>query len=159
MSDFELWATACETGLWPAGTFSRAYTANRKAAVEGIIDADPIATCVRQLMSTRGSWTGCADDLLRLSVEGTGKISTADISWPKNPRALAGRLRRAQTFLRVVGIEIAFTREGRAGIRVITIRSCRADTVSTVSTVSENAARPHAGRGAESVVSGLEGAG
>jgi hypothetical protein len=51
MADFELWAAACETGLWPAGTFSRAYAGNRKTAVEGIIDADPIATCVRQLMS------------------------------------------------------------------------------------------------------------
>src|SRR5947209_8624460 len=43
MADFALWATACETGLWPAGTFTRAYIANRKAAIEGIIDVDPIA--------------------------------------------------------------------------------------------------------------------
>jgi hypothetical protein len=57
MADFALWATACETGLWPAGTFTRAYTANRKAAIEGIIDADPIAACVREFMSERNSWT------------------------------------------------------------------------------------------------------
>ena len=37
----------------------------------------------------------------------------------KNPRALAGRLRRAQTSLRTLGIEIAFIREGRAGTRMI----------------------------------------
>src|SRR5271166_2410275 len=37
MADFALWATACETALWPPGTFTRAYTANRKAAIEGII--------------------------------------------------------------------------------------------------------------------------
>ena len=124
MADFALWAAACETSLWPAGTFSRAYAANRKAAIEGIIEADPIATCVRQLMSERSSWTGCAADLLRVSVERTGQtISTASTGWPKNPRALAGRLRRAQTFLRAVGIEIVFSREGRAGDRVITIRS------------------------------------
>src|SRR5262249_31322700 len=43
--------------------------------------------------------------------------------WPKNPAALAGRLRRAQTFLRVLGIEIAFSREGRAGTRTIRISS------------------------------------
>jgi hypothetical protein len=42
MADFALWATACETGLWPANTFTRAYEANRKVAIEGIIDADPI---------------------------------------------------------------------------------------------------------------------
>src|SRR5437762_12844569 len=51
MADFALWATACETGLWRANTFTRAYAANRKATIEGIIDADPIAACVRELMS------------------------------------------------------------------------------------------------------------
>jgi hypothetical protein len=49
MADFALWATACETGLWPANT----YAANRNAAIEGIIDADPIAACVREFMSGR----------------------------------------------------------------------------------------------------------
>ena len=32
MADFALWATACETALWPAGTFTRAYAANRTRA-------------------------------------------------------------------------------------------------------------------------------
>jgi hypothetical protein len=35
-------------------------------------------------------------------------------NWPDSPRALAGRLRRAATFLRKVGMEIGFGREGRA---------------------------------------------
>jgi hypothetical protein len=29
MADFAVWATACEPALWPAGTFARAYAANR----------------------------------------------------------------------------------------------------------------------------------
>ena len=41
MADFALWATACETALWPAGTFARAYAANRRAAIEIIMEADP----------------------------------------------------------------------------------------------------------------------
>src|ERR1700722_9490688 len=40
MADFALWATACETVLWPAGTFTRAYDENRRAAIEGVIEAD-----------------------------------------------------------------------------------------------------------------------
>jgi len=44
-ADFALWGAACETGLRPAGTFSRTYAANHKTAIEGIIDADPIAAC------------------------------------------------------------------------------------------------------------------
>src|SRR5262252_4177690 len=39
MADFALWASACETALWPAGTFARAYAANRRAAIENIIEA------------------------------------------------------------------------------------------------------------------------
>jgi hypothetical protein len=42
MADFPKWATA-----WPARTFARASGANRMAAIEGIIDADPVAACVR----------------------------------------------------------------------------------------------------------------
>jgi hypothetical protein len=122
MADFALWATACETGLWPAGTFARAYASSRKAAIQRIIDADPIATCVRQLMSEHSSWTGCAADLLRVGIEGRNQ-SSYSANWPRNPRALAGRLRRAQTFLRAIGIEIAFGREGRAGNRIISIQS------------------------------------
>jgi len=137
MADFALWATACETGLWPAGTFTRAYAANRKTAIEGIIDADPIAACVREFMSERSSWTGSAADLLRVSVDrSSDRIPRDGTGWPKNPRALAGHLRRAQTFLRALGIEIAFSREGRAGTRVIRICRSVENTVSTVSTVS-----------------------
>jgi hypothetical protein len=120
MADFELWARACETALWPAGAFTRAYAANRRTAIEAIIDADPVTTCVRQLVSERGSWAGSAADLLRVG-ERTRRTSD-NTGWPKNPRALAGHLRRAQTFLRTVGIEITFNREGRAGNKFIRIR-------------------------------------
>ena len=37
--------------------------------------------------------------------------------WAKNPRVLAGRLRRA--FLRMLDIEIGFGREARSGARMI----------------------------------------
>jgi hypothetical protein len=60
--------------------------------------------------------------------------------WPKNPRALAGRLRRAQTFLRTLGIEIVFGREGRLGMRTIRITAIGANrSHNTVSTVSDKA--------------------
>src|SRR5437660_99006 len=107
MADFALWAAACETALWPPGTFARAYAANRRAAIEGIIDADPVAARVCEIMAERSSWTGSAADLLRASAGRGGEGSSTDrTGWPSNPRALAGRLRRAQTPLRAVGIEI-----------------------------------------------------
>jgi hypothetical protein len=119
MADFALWAMACETAFWPAGTFLRAYEANRSAAVESVIDKDAVAACVRDIMADRGTWTGTATDLLRAAAELAGEGASRSADWPRNPRLLAGRLRRAQTFLRTLGIEIAFSREGRAGNRMI----------------------------------------
>jgi hypothetical protein len=121
MADFALWATACETALWPAGTFRAAYRRNRDEAVEGVIDADPVATGVRAVMATRTVWTGTASDFLGALAEVVGERVAKSKTWPDGPRALAGRLRRAATFLRKIGIEIGFGREGRARARTINI--------------------------------------
>jgi hypothetical protein len=146
MADFALWATGCETALWPTGTFARAYQANRRTAIEDLVDADPVAARVRAVMANRRTWTGTASELLRAGAESAGDSPSSEATaWPKNPRALAGRLRRAQTFLRTLGIEMTFGRHGRAGTRTIRISSAFKDrpapvsgagTVSTVSTVS-----------------------
>src|SRR5262249_10053817 len=50
MADFALWATACESAFRPAGTFETAFHNNRRDAIENIIDADPVAAHVRELM-------------------------------------------------------------------------------------------------------------
>jgi len=114
--------------------------------IRSIIDADPIATFVRELMSDRTVWMGCAADLLGVGVQRASQNSYG-ANWPKNPRALAGRLRRAQTFLRAIGIDVAFSREGPAGNRIISIRCC-SDSVSTVSAVGERPDGAPTGRAA-----------
>ena len=124
MADFALWATACETALWPAGTFWSAYCGNRDEAVEGVIEADPVASAVRAMMSLRTErtvWTGSATDLLGALGEVVGERVAKSKAWPDSARALSGRLRRAATSLRKIGIEIAFEREGRARTRTINI--------------------------------------
>jgi hypothetical protein len=70
-------------------------------------------------MGERSSWTGSASDLLRLCAESAREDTAMSPPWAKKPRALAGRLRRAQTFLRMLDIEIAFGREKRSGARMI----------------------------------------
>ena len=108
--------------------------ANRRAAIEDLLDADPVAARVREMMTNRRAWTGSASDLLRAGADLPGPgLPSGIATWPKNPRALAGRLRRAQPFLRGLGVHIAFSREGRAGTRVIRIHTRPEDTVSTVS--------------------------
>jgi hypothetical protein len=123
MADFALWSTACETAFWPPGSFLCAYNSNRRAAIEGAIEADPVAAFVREMMAVRSTWAGRASDLLRTYIAEREDIPTRTAGWPRNPRALAGRLRRCQTFLQTVGIDIAFTREGRIGSRVIRMTS------------------------------------
>lgn len=121
MADFALWATACESALWPSGTFWSAYCGNRDEAVEGVIEADPIAAAVRAVMATRTEWTGTASDLLGALAEEAGERVAKSKTWPDSARALGGRLRRAATFLRKIGIEIGFDREGRARTRMIRV--------------------------------------
>jgi hypothetical protein len=123
MADFALWTAACETALWPAGTIARAYGANRQAIVESVIEADPVAACARNIMVNRDEWAGTASDFLLTADKLQGQEpSIRRPDWPRTPRALAGRLRRAQTSLRAIGINIGFQREGRNGSRMIRMR-------------------------------------
>ena len=130
MADFAMWATACETALWPAGTFWSAYCGNRDEAVEAVIDTDQIAAGVRSLMGSRTEWTGTASDLLGALAEVAGERVAKSKTWPDNPRALSGRLRRAATFLCKMGIEIGFEREGRARTRIICITTAASNPAS-----------------------------
>jgi len=126
MADFALWASACETALWPAGTFWAAYCDNRDDAVEGVIAADAVATAVRALMATRTVWTGTASALLGALAEAAGERVAKSRIWPDSPRALSGRLRRAATVLRNIGIEVEFGRATQRGrTRIITITTTR----------------------------------
>ena len=133
MADFARWISACETALWPAGTFEHAYAGNRTAAIENVIEGDPVASRVREMMVQRKTWTGTAAELLSHGAQYSGDSLWTSIGWPKNPRALAGRLRRAQPGLRSLGIDIVFSREGRAGTRIIAMSWSIERTVCTVS--------------------------
>jgi hypothetical protein len=126
MADFALWAAACETAFWPAGTFEAAYRSNRDEAVDNVIDSDPIASAVRTMMVARPNWTGTASDLLVVLCRIAGEGVARSRSWPKTPRALAGKLRRALSFLRKIGIEITFSREGHGRARIIHIAAIHA---------------------------------
>jgi hypothetical protein len=109
MADFAIWATACEGALWPAGSFERAYAANRADANETVIEADSVALAVRSLITRRASWIGTATALLAaLTAETAVEAAVRTKTWPATARALSGRLRRAAPNLRRVGISIVF---------------------------------------------------
>jgi hypothetical protein len=62
-----LWPRArsqpCESAFRPAGTLEVAYSINWRDAIENIIDIDPVAALVREIMQDRAQWTGSASDL------------------------------------------------------------------------------------------------
>jgi hypothetical protein len=82
--------------------------ANRRAAIESIIEADPIATCLLTMMANRTTWTTFCSSAQRA----LAMTSRREAHGHKTRGSLAGRLRRAQTLLRTLGIEISFSREG-----------------------------------------------
>ena len=45
---------------------------NRRAAIENIIDADPVAALVREMMADRAQWRGSASDLLQVGTNRSG---------------------------------------------------------------------------------------
>ncbi|MGY8706633.1 hypothetical protein RAD16_12915 [Bradyrhizobium sp. 18BD] len=120
MADFALWATACEAAMWSPGTFMSAYVGNLEDVVEGVLEASPVAVAVRAMMEERTLWAGTASALLNaLPVDERVAKSKG---WPHTPNTLSGKLRRDATFLRRVGIDVAFDKEtNRVRTRTITI--------------------------------------
>jgi len=139
MADFAVWASACETAIWPEGTFWSAYRENRDDAVENVVDADPVAAAVRAVMEERTEWKGTATDLLGALAEMAGERIAKSKTWPNGPQALSGRLTRAATFLRNIGIEIDYMKEGRARTRIIHITAAATDPADDRRTVASGA--------------------
>jgi hypothetical protein len=126
MADFAHWATACEPALWENGAFKRAYDANILGAVESVLEAIPVAVAVRALMANLAAvkqtqWRGTSSELLTKLTPLIDDRTAKSDAWPRNGRALSGRLRRAGSFLRRIGIHVSFIREGRASSRQIVI--------------------------------------
>ena len=87
MADFALWATACEPGFCPAGGFLHAYKANRRSAVEDVVEADPVAARIRDIMAERTVWSGSASELFRVTAPRSREdASSTGLGWPRSPK-------------------------------------------------------------------------
>ena len=141
MADFAMWAVACESAIFPEGAFMRAYMGNRDDAIESVIDANPVASAIRELMEKRASWAGTATELLT-ELEGTagGAVKTGK-EWPTSGRSLGNRLHRLSSALRPVGIEI--TRRKSGSKRLITISRRSEDGRNETSQTSQMSQTPH----------------
>jgi hypothetical protein len=112
MADFALWVTVCEGALWKTGTFIKAYDANRAAATETVLDADPVAVAVQTFMKDRTSWKGSATAMHENLSSTISEMEKRERRWPKAANALSGKLREAAIGLREVGIDVKLERKG-----------------------------------------------
>lgn len=107
MADFALWSAAGFPAFgWKPVQFVDAYEANRARGIEEVIEADPLAMAVLEIVAERSSYIATATALL---AEINLKVATdvsRDKTWPKNARSLSSRLRRLAPALRSQGIEI-----------------------------------------------------
>ena len=111
MADFAIWAAAAEKECqWSKGiTFMDAYQGNRSAAVEMAVDADLVASSIMKLLLfDGGKWQGTATELLDRLTDLVPDQAQKTKSWPKQPNRLSGKVRRAATFLRTLGVNIIF---------------------------------------------------
>jgi hypothetical protein len=139
MADFAIWVVACEPALpWPPGSFMEAYLENRAEAVELSLEADSVAVAVREHMADRFTWTGKPSELYEELEKRVPDATKKSKAWPKAANKLSGRLKRAATFLRTIGIDVELGGWSKTKGREIAIRrvtQSRETTVEIVGTV------------------------
>lgn len=72
-------AKSPERAFCPAGHFLHAYRANRRSAIEEVVDADEVAARIRDTWPSGAVWKGNATELLRVADE----RARASLGWEK----------------------------------------------------------------------------
>ncbi|WP_254430131.1 hypothetical protein [Ruegeria sp. HKCCA4812] len=120
MADFAKWAVAAEDSLgWAQGAFLDSYAANRARSDQAAVEANPVALAILSLMDGRQRWSGTATELKQTLRDRFPALTEDSQSFPRSEARFGAALRRVQPVLRRQGVNIAFSREGKAGMRVI----------------------------------------
>lgn len=110
MADVAHWVTSCEMGLGIEGQFLQAHTRNQEAVVHANIEASPIGSAIKGLMSNRGKWVGTPTQL-NAALEGiAGERQVRSKSWPASLKGMRNVIKRLTPSFRKIGIEITSCR-------------------------------------------------
>jgi hypothetical protein len=63
LADFERWSNACESYLWPEGTFDRVFRGMRSVAKSKLLLRSPVSRALLEFMEDKEDWTGTAREL------------------------------------------------------------------------------------------------
>lgn len=99
-----------------------------------VLDADPVATAIREFTLKRGSWTGTAGKLLELLNEAAP--APRPDGWPRQANNLMRKLNVLHATLNEAGISIRKQKSGSTRERLLTLES-RAESSSVSSAPSE----------------------
>ena len=131
MADFAALACRASRGLgWGPEAVLGAMERNRHAAVEAVVDSDPMSDALRDVLKREGvegldgegEWRGTASALLPLLTAAVSDDVRRERSWPKDATRLSGRLRRLAPALHRIGLEVTLPETGGRAGREIVIR-------------------------------------
>ena len=108
------------------GRFLELFAANRQQSIARNLDASPVGAAIREMAESNNN---------QLIFEGTMKRLLHDLepyrqggeAWPKSPRGLGDALRRQRPALKVIGVDVEFSRPGREGIKVFITRKVKSN--------------------------------
>ena len=115
MADFARLACAYATysGLGPKKMMDT-IMANAGRQTQEVIESDPLATAVRDLIETRRCWEGTATELLAVLNEPYSHTKGLPEGWPKSAKSLGRRLKILHTTLAEVGIVTTWSSDGKS---------------------------------------------
>jgi hypothetical protein len=118
-ADFAKWMVAAEAGLgWDAGTFERAYWANRKDVMDTAFEASPVAMAILAFISDRKLWSGSATELLPKLNDLVDIPTRALKLWPSTAQSLGNAIERIAPLLKGRGVIVD---KKHSGTRTITL--------------------------------------
>ncbi len=125
MADWCLWGLALAESIGTTPTqFKDAYQRNVDRQLEEVLEADPVARAVRELVQRERGFSDTASALFDKLKEKHGEeIKAKDSGWPKRSDGLSRRLRVLASSLSDAGISVRWTRTGEKRDRIITLEA------------------------------------
>jgi len=120
MADFAKWVTAAEPALgWTEGAFMESYTANREHSDRATVEGNPVGLAIVKLVNEETRWSGTMTEL-KTTLRNKYPLLTDDpYSFPRQENKLSIAIKRIQPPLRRMGVEVAYSRRGQSGERII----------------------------------------
>jgi putative DNA primase/helicase len=127
LADFAQWITAAEPGLgWEAGTFLKAYWANRRDEMEANFEADAVAVAIWELVTKHRveRFEGTATQLLAELNDIVSDAVKRARFWPVDAARLGDRVSRATPVLKAKGCMVIKRHSGNRTITIIPPAVC-----------------------------------